>query len=282
MKRPHRRPYAHARRQAQRRSQDRRGLLFIAVSVGVILGAVGLGLAFHSEAVSKTTGCPMSHHAPAAHTLILLDETDKLAKGEVDYARHIIMNEYFWLPIGGRLTVRNILASPDDGTDIVVCRLDDGSKILGLSKNPKKVKQDFQKIAGAKLNELLVNVATAPTQTYSPIAETVAGVMDRADFGADIKARRLVLLSDMAQHSPDFSQYGAGTPHSNLGEFHRDMSGVEMRIQYIPRHELVKLQTEAHRRFWLNYFRAMGAHVELGHSLTLGDANKETWSDVPN
>lgn len=271
-------------RRERKRAADRQGYAILA-ACAVVLAAVGLSafvLVDHVKLDTKT-GCPQGHMAPVASTVVLLDETDKLSRDELAFAKSVIMNEYFWLPIGGRLTVRNIVADPDMAEDIVVCRMDDGSHELGLVRNPHKMRQDFQRIAGARLDELFTALRTAQPQKYSPILESIAAVFDKPAFGPNVRQRRLVVLSDMAQHSPLFSQYrrhAAGPRAAVAAEYHRDMHGVAIRIQYVSRPELMRIQTETHRRFWADYLRGMGGEVALGHGILLGEANdKEVWND---
>lgn len=222
--------------------------------------------------------------AATAHTVILVDETDELPRDELVFTKALILNEYYWLPEGGRLTVRNITADPDTAEDIVVCRMNDGSGELGITKNPKKLHQDFERIAGKRLDELFTDLRTATPQKKSPILEFIAAALDRPNFSANIKSRRIVILSDMAQYSSVLNQYGRRKKPRfdapGLAELKRDMNGVSVRIQYVRRPKLAFLQTEEHRRFWTNYFKHQGADVALGHSLLLGEEpTRETWDD---
>lgn len=285
MRRPPRYSAKARLRNSRKAEKDRLGYIVIGLSLGVVALLVVLSFTVFSQVrTDKKTGCLLDHKAPEAHTILLVDETDQLSRDELTYAKALILNEYYWLPIGGRLTVRNVVADPDLAEDIVVCRMDDGSQVLGIGRNPKMVRKNFEKVAGARLEELYTALRTAPIQKYSPLLEYISAAMDRANFGANIENRRLVLLSDMAQHSELFSQYGRGArlkPGSDvIDELRRDMDGVHVRIHYIPRRKLASIQGESHRRFWINHLQAMGADVALGHGLLIGeDANRETWSD---
>jgi len=283
MKRPYSRTYSQSRRRQQERSRDRRGWLLIASSVVALVLLAGFGVAAsRTTAISPETGCPKTHRMPTAHTIVLLDETDRLSPTEVRYAQTVIADEYHWLPVGGRLTVRNIVADPSISTDIVICRMDDGSKILGLMKNPRQVQKQFEKYAGSKLKKLLKEISDAPVQEYSPIVETVTDTLDQPDFGRSVEERRLILISDMAQHSTEFTQYGASLRAKDLEEFNRDIEGVSVRIHYISRRGL-SLQGARHKAFWKGYFTGMGAQdVHIGHDPLLGEdpTKREVWNET--
>ena len=271
-------------RRGRQQAEDRRGYIVIGIcAVLMVVVGVSAFTMMRQDIIDPKTGCPKGHQVPIASTVILVDETDSLSRSELAFAKTLIMNEYTWLPRGGQLTVRNIVADPDQAEDIVVCRMDDGAHELGLVRNARKVKQDFQRIAGARLDELFTALRTAAPQKYSPILESITAVFDKPNF-VSVKQRRLVVLSDMAQHSPLFSQYrrhGAGPRADQAGEYRRDMSGTAIRIQYIRRPELARVQTDAHRQFWTGYLRGMGAgDVQLGHAILLGeDPNREVWND---
>jgi len=270
------RAYDSRRRTGQQKAHhDRWGYVLIGVSI-LTIGAFGAAVAAVSgPKLDPSTGCPPGQGAPPAHTLILVDETDSLTRQELGYARALIRTEYQWLPMGGRLTVRNIVADPNAAEEISVCRMSDGGDVLGIFKNPKKVKRDFQKTAGAKLDKLYADLAVAPPQDASPILEFLSQAMDRPDFGMGVPTRRLVVLSDFAQHSDLVSHYG---PHPNLtlgedvrDELWRDMNDVEARLHYIPRRKLAQLQGARHRAFWTSHLRRMHANALIGHDLLLGE-----------
>lgn len=286
MKPPRERPRQRSNRRRGPSRDDRNGLYMIGAAGAAIILVVILAMTLFREVkIDPRTGCPVDHKPPKAHTIILLDETDSLSRDDLAYAKSVIANEYYWLPVGGRLTVRNIVSDPDLAEDIVVCRMLADTEVLGAGRNPKKVKQDFERIAGARLDELYTALRTAKPQAQSPIMEYVSNAVDRANFGANVKLRRLVLVSDAAQHSDLFSQYGerarSQPSKAAMAELERDLSNVQVRVHYILRRKLKAVQGEAHRRFWKDYLQAMGAtDVALGHGLLIGEKpDRRTWND---
>jgi hypothetical protein len=264
--------------------QDRLGFLLMGIGGAIVLAFGGVAAFGASPQLDPTTGCPRERQAPPAHTIILVDETDSLTRDELRYARSLIQTEYLWLPIGGRMTIRNIIADPDAATDIVVCRMRAGDDVSGLTKNKRKVQRDFEQTAGAQLDKLYSDLAAAPPQSASPILEFISRTMERPDFGANIEQRRLIVLSDFAQYSGLASHYGVGRrfalDHDARSELERSMDGVAVRLQYISRPKLSDLQGPSHKTFWTRHLKRMGADVALGHTLLIGeDPTKETWID---
>lgn len=278
-----------SRRHAGRRfrgeadSRNRLGYALIAGSA-LVCAALGFAAARPTVQIDPVNGCPVGNRTPQAHTIILVDETDRLSPDDLHYLRSVIKTEYLWLPKHGRLTIRNIVADPEKAEDTVICRISDGSDIKGVLVNKRKVQQDFDRTAGARLKALSAELASAPQEPYSPILEFIGRVMERADFGANVKARRLVVVSDFAQHSPLVSHYErfrSDLPDYVEDQLHHDMSGVEVRLHYISRAKL-RMQGERHKAFWTGHLETMGAHAVLGRSLVIGETpDKETWIDAP-
>lgn len=255
---------------------DRRKAILLAGSVAfLIVAAAAVVIIFKPPPVNPETGCPVRDGAPPAHTILLIDETDSFTPAELRYARDLIRTEYAWLPPGGRLTVRNILADPDEDQEVTICRMRDASSALGIMVNPEALQRTFERLAGAQLESLIDGLATAEPQSSSPILEAASAVMDRPDFGRGIANRRLVIESDFLQHSDLATQYGRGAP--SLSEeaqdrLWRDMHGVHVRLHYIPRRSQANIQGRRHQAFWTDWFESMSADdVALGHDLLIGE-----------
>ena len=101
-------------------------------------------------------------------------------------------------------------------------------------------------------------------------------IFGRSDFLPNVPARRLVVVSDFAQHSEVHSMYGQGRslepPAELADEFFQDMSGVDIRLQYVRRANLRGLQGRSHRNFWEAYVdEQKPKSMVLGHGLLIGE-----------
>ncbi|HEY0027215.1 MAG TPA: hypothetical protein VGC35_05045 [Allosphingosinicella sp.] len=258
------------------------GALLIAAALGTVAVLVTVGVATAEPRRDTITGCNMeSNAAPPAHTLILIDQTDALPQDELEYARRLIFNEYYWLPVDGLLTIRNIRAQSAKAVDIAVCRMPGSHEVNPFTTTPEAVEKDFKRSAGAQLDQFLSDMARAPSEDRSPILEAVAAAARRPDFGEDISKRRLVMLSDMIQNSDAYSHYGRRSlelPPAAARRFDPDLTGVEVRIHYVERPES-SVQGEDHQGFWQEYFDERGASKPaVGHTLGLGEARtRKIW-----
>ena len=259
----------------RRRSEDRRAFQIIGACVATIIGLIGLGVMGQRPDTDRSTGCISGQVAPAGHTLVLVDQTDALTVRQIDYVKSLILAEYQGLREGDRLTVRALGADPDArGREWSRCRVRRGADASGVTDNPEMIEADFRRIVGDPLNSYLDGLARQPQSETSPILESVNSAFDAPDFGGNVDRRRLIVVSDLAQHSRLNDQYADdgdrfGIDPAARRSLARDMRGVDVRLHYVPRRALVRLQTDDHRRFWRQWFTQQGANVELGWGLQM-------------
>lgn len=261
--------------------------LIFAVAGPILIGVLA-GAWYLRPAKLGDDGCPIDdHRAPPAKTVLLIDQTDALPPAELDYVRRLVKNEYFWLPDKGMLAVRLISAAAPDGIDAVsACRMSDGSDAAGIVNNPKAMRKEYDRKVGARLDAFLHGMAGVPEQPASPILETITATMHDPDFASDIAARRLVVVSDMAQNSATYSQYGTwkkaplGLNPAQAEAYAGSLANTAVRIHYIRRAKLT-FQGQAHRDFWTRFFITHGAaDARIGHELSLGEpADRAIWYD---
>lgn len=279
-----------SRRDLQRRNQKIRGLMLIVLSMAVVIFVIALTV-LTREPPRTANGCPATNRAPPAHTVILVDQTDALSARELAYVHLVILNEYNWLPLNGKLTIRSISADPSKArVPVVLCRVNDPNEVDIFTHTPAKVAQEFERMAGKPLRDFMSEMDKMPPQERSPIYEAIADVFEGTDFGPDIVNRRLVLLSDMAEHNPPlFTQYQScgtrppifRTPPGLDRDFVPMVRDTKINIHYI-RNDKVCFQGEGHKAFWRGLLSGMGANVSIDHQLSVGKPEgKEIWYEVP-
>jgi len=264
-----RRPAPRRWQNERRRSENTRALVIFALSLAAVIGMGTIAFVNRAPALDEGNGCVRGQLVPPGHTVVLIDQTDALGKRQIDYVKTLILLEYERLKPGERLTVRPIDADPDSGErEFSRCRVRRGADVLGIGANPEMIEADFRRVVGNPLNNYLNSLANVPTAEASPILETIASVADSPDFGANVPERRLVVVSDMAQHSGQASQYGHPEGYA-LSPAARDflarnMHGVHVRVHYVRRPALAEMQSDAHRQFWTDWLKSEGADVQLG------------------
>lgn len=277
-----RRPVKRRLRPAElrRRKDTRRAITILAIAVVAIIGVGVLVFMTRTPTLDPDTGCIAGQAVPSEHTVVLIDQTDPLTRTQIAYVKALILAEYDRLHTYGELSIRGVRSDPDDaGQTFSRCRVRRGGEVMGVASNPEMIEAAFKRTVGDALNNYLNGLRDVPTAPHSPIMEAVDSVVDGADFGATVKARRLVLVSDMAQNSDLVSEYrgpGSGLdPDARAKEtLTRDLHGVAVRIHYVRRPALAAIQTSAQRDFWRQWFEGQGASVKLGWGLQLVDGRK--------
>ena len=261
--------------------ENRRAAVIFVLSLLAIGGIGAMAFVSRAPALDDGSGCVRGELVPPAHTVVLVDQTDSLTQRQIDYAKTLILLEYERLKPGERLTVRPIDEDPDSkAREFARCRVRRGSDVLGVGANPEMIEADFRRIVGDPLNTYLDSLASVPTAEASPILETIASAVDSPDFGSNVGDRRLVIVSDMAQHSEQVNQYGLseGFPVSTEARelLRRELKDVDVRVHYVRRGSLTGLQTEAHRAFWRSWLAGEGADVQLGWGLQMVDPRQDS------
>ncbi len=278
VRRPTRRLRPSERRQ---REQTRRAVLILTAAGLAVLGVAIALFLNRSPALDPATGCIAGQAVPPQHTVVLIDQTDPLTVRQISYVKAMILAEYDRLRPSGKLTIRSITADPQaDAQEFARCRVRRGAEVNGLTANPDMIEDAFKRAVGGPLNDYLNGLARVPTSPRSPILESVDETMDAPDFGPGVRARRLVMVSDMAQNSDQLSQYGGAGSGLTLSAsardvLARDMHGVVVRIHYVRRPALETIQSPQQRQFWIDWFREQGAAVKLGWGLQLVDRRGE-------
>ena len=147
-----------------------------------------------------------------AHTIILIDQSDPFSENDLAWVDELIDNEARTLPRFGRLTV--VLpnsATPFDPTTLYShCSpgsVEDANPIL---QNPRMIDDTWREQFYLPLTSTVGETLKTTSQPSSPLFEALYSVGDRADFQSNRKNRRLVIVSDLMQHSDGFSFYRYG------------------------------------------------------------------------
>lgn len=214
------------------------------------------------------TFCPKDGQYP--RTAFLIDATDSLggvqSKALRDLAEDLRgkLARYEW--IGVYVLNEDNITVPKP--EIALCNPGNEKDANPLYQNPREIRRKFDKQFAAPLRQAIDDLTKAPKQKYSPIIEMIRAVALDSDFDSSQK-RRLIIVSDMLQHTDDYTQYRGGADYeewaqSSYATEFADLSlaGVEVEIWYVKRPLLSGAQTRRHVRFWEDFFAAAGA--ELG------------------
>lgn len=207
------------------------------------------------------------------HLVVILDRTDPLAPGTHRSVSKIIAQLVADMQTGDKLSVYEIDSTNLGGLSrarFEHCRPRDGSHADPLFENPTLISRRFMELFDKPLHEVIDGYQGGDGQSSSPIMECLMDVMHLKDFGERVPRRRLVVFSDLLQHTARYSHYRTAPDFRTmlrdnaLRQMVPDLSGVRVSLYYLLRasDSAINRQTNEHVEFWLDYFSAAGAVVD--------------------
>ncbi|MES1158369.1 MAG: hypothetical protein ABUL42_00595 [Terricaulis silvestris] len=201
-----------------------------------------------------------------AHTIILVDSTDKLEPRHRRKLRAVADQERARLGEYDRLTLLRLNPRRPQEPVLIFskCLPKSPDAANPLFENPRLARERWDADFESALDTALRSAQHGGAGADSPILAGLRAIAANADFGAEVPARRLVLVSDMLEHDPNgFSLYaeGADYPHwrATSGHTPADFSDVAVRIVPLDRPEHAARQSAALSGFWPQYFDESGA-----------------------
>lgn len=246
------------------RGKDRMGIVLIAFAL-VALGAMAAaGFAFRAPPTDAETLC-RTDQPVQAHTYILVDATDRLEPRHRRRLRAVIAQERERLAPYDRLSIAALRPDRPQEPRVLfsLCNPGDGRDANPLFQNTKRAQERFDSAFGSELDAAVRRASGGRSASASPISAGVRAIAADPDFGVEIASRRLVLISDLLEHTPRaFSLYAEGADFAGFragGGRAADLSGVTVRIVTLDRPEHSTRQDHARRAFWAPYFEDSGA-----------------------
>ncbi len=236
----------------------------IGVMVVTVIGLFSVAAFSASPALDEDTSCRMDRQDPA-HTIILIDQSDPFSENDLAWVDELIDAEARALPRFGRLSVilPNSDAPFDPQTLYGQCSpgsVEDANPIL---QNPRMIDDTWREHFYKPLTAQVAETLQTKQQPSSPLFEALYAVGDRADFQSNRKNRRLVIVSDLMQHSDAFSFYKEGADleafaESDLADQIPELEGIEVTARIVPRQNY-DLPLGDVKAFWRSYFADTGA-----------------------
>jgi hypothetical protein len=257
------------RRTRLRKAKQARGarsLLGVALIGAVLLALSGLALAgflLRPPQTDEATLCRLDQ-PPAAHTLILIDATDKLEPRHRRRLRTIAAQERERLTQGDRFTLMRLDARRPHEPRILFskCLPKPPELTNPLFENPRLAQEHWDAAFEDALQGALRSAQAASRQSASPIIAGLRAAAADPDFIGP-SARRLVLVSDLLEYDPNgFSLYAADATFETWASADvqgpPDLDGVTVRVARLDRPDNAEAQANA-LIFWDRFLDATGA-----------------------
>lgn len=259
----------------RRRKQDRSRKILGLSLIGVAIAIVVAGTLYWYDArnslveLDPSTLCPKS--GPRSVTVVLLDRTDPLAVVQQADLHNQLETLVAEIPRYGELTIYSV--EPVEERPLVprytMCNPGEGKDIDPTIGNPTMVQGRWETGFRAPLDAVLAELIAPTEEPTSPIMESIQSLAITT-FGERNRREahgRLVVVSDLMQHTAGYSQYRDKGPYDGFKRtayFRRvqaDLKGVEVELLYVRRDVQIRYGAAAHIEFWESYFRDQGAQL---------------------
>lgn len=244
--------------------------IVIALAVLTLVGGLIAAAVSTSRADRFNQASLCNVDGPSAVTAILIDTTD----GVNAVQRRAVMNRLTrinrQLIANERVDIFEVSPSSDPLQPIFsMCRPASAKQTSSLTANKRAAQARFDKEFQPRLEQALVRLLDRQPAEQSPIMEAVQAAAVASFQATDLPddaPKRLVLVSDMLQHSslgshysgvPDFSDYKSSPAFEGSAS---DLTDVEVTLLYLRRSEASAVQGLNHADFWSRWFMALDAN----------------------
>ncbi len=218
--------------------------------------------------------CPAD--GPTAGTVIILDMTDSVGRGQNALIRQKILSVIKQSETGTLFAVGLVRTEEEErGARFVICKPRSGLDANEFYENPRMIKELYEAEFRIPLDMELEAMLSSGVADSSPIMESLQATLSDASGFADASyPRRLILVSDLLQHSSVFSFYHGDTWQKflNSNQFQRlarNLVDVNIEILRLPRPGANIPDWAEVDDFWVNYFEHQG--VAQVYVSTIGD-----------
>lgn len=238
------------------------GLILIVLAMTVLGGLAAAAFVMRPPPTDPQTLC-RTDQPIAAHTIVLVDATDRLEPRHRRKLRAVLLQERARLSQYDRLTLMrlNVRNPREPNVLFSKCLPRPPEQTNPLFENARMAQQHWDEDFQHALDTAMRSAASRGPAPASPILQSLRAIAADPDFGIEIPHRRLVLVSDLLENEPNsFSLYA---PNATFADWRArdafgppDLSGVHLRIAPLDRPDFAAQQAKALTAFWPAYFDA--------------------------
>jgi hypothetical protein len=260
----------------RRRSSGNSAWLYVAGGALIVAVLAAIAVIFYVDVTEpraptlvKDTLCPVD--GPRGTTVVLIDASDDLPEIGKREVTRLLLDIAESLPAYYRLELRTLdSAVPAGHVLFSKCNPGDGANLSELTANPqlarKRWKDGFQGPVDAALERSL----SSARAVASPIMSTIQQIaVDRfTGHAADNQPKALIIVSDMIENTPDYSQYSGDLSFDRFrrskgyAKYRTDLEQADVTIHYVQRQTRRPLDATDLMRFWLEWVKDNNGHFD--------------------
>ncbi len=270
-----RRGQGHRRKRRTKRLENVWWCLLIAL-FSVILVVVAVVWFQNRPANTSENLCP-TKSGPVAGLAVLLDLTDPLKNVQTERLRGILDRRIAEAIPNTLIAVGAVHADASArGADFALCKPESGERANEIYQNPRMIAEQYRKKFRLPFDKILERMLRSPKADSSPIMESLQALLVGTPGFVDAKyPRRVIIVSDLLQHSAAFSFYrrdrwATFVRSPNAQRLAGRLNGVVVEICRVPRPN-ARIKKAEVDDFWVNYFERAGASRVFASTCPLGD-----------
>ncbi|MCU7958756.1 MAG: hypothetical protein KZQ58_01905 [gamma proteobacterium symbiont of Bathyaustriella thionipta] len=259
-------------RRAGSRKQQRWGLLILAlVALGVVaIFTIRWLLQSQQVTLDEKTLCPLQ--GSPQYVAVIFDKTDVYNATQQQFLRRYFSRFTKELPQGARVALYVIdnRQQIDFKPDLLICNPGSGQQANALYENPALLQKRWQQRFQQPLDAAIKSSMQPASAKASPIFEILQKVaLSAFPDSKQAGQRRIILVSDMLQHTSQWSHYRGQMDFKALQKtpyYHKlqtDLQGAQVEILYVRRDGAEALQNKRHAFFWSDYIDSINGKVTV-------------------
>jgi hypothetical protein len=237
------------------------GVLAGLAGLAAIAAVVWFNLAYPPVEVDKQTLCPKA--GPVSTTVVLIDVSDPLPPVAQEDVKNEITDAVKNVPKFGLLELR-LLDPKINGGQLLFsrCNPGDGRNLSEIIANPAMERRKFEEGFATPLQNLLGSAIQSDPAQSSPLMEAIQWIAVKtfAAPGRTNEKSRLILVSDMIQHSDKYSLYKGDAAFDRFRRspsyevLRTDLNEAETTVFFIHRESFATSDSDL-IAFWEQWFR---------------------------
>jgi hypothetical protein len=262
----------------RQKKERRKQLLGYAMGAAALLVVAGIGWYVLVESDSKRLDsnlCP-AEGGPSSVRVVIVDATDPYNAIQWRNVRNRLLDLKEDVPKHGLLAIFSVTEGLQETLqpEFELCNPGSGDELSIWTSNPELARRKWERSFVAPVDSILSTLNTDEPRRRSPIMEAIQAA--RARVGTyDTGDRKLLLVSDLMQHTETYSHYGSRPPDferfestATEGKLSADLSGWEVEVLYARRRGAEsEVQGRRHIDFWDQYFLQSGATLRRVKSI---------------
>lgn len=244
----------------------------VAIFIAAVLVIAGIYIYFNAyQEMNKIGSDYCTKVNMKSITVILIDHTDNLNAIQRASLERRLWEVASSVPKNSLFKVYTVGNTEDNPLVPVLekCNPGDEGSVSRVSGNPEFTKRKYESEFKNPIQNVLNKVIVDQGDNVSPIMESLQSLSVTSFIEEKYRKseKRLILVSDLLQHSKGFSVYKEFPDFSALKNtaywrsVKADFDNVDVKIYFLNRRNAGSLQTARLLRLWSDYFDNLNAHI---------------------